>query len=491
MSKFDNITDNKSFIAVYTKNVYTVRWLNWNNEILKEELVEYMGNSSAPNAPTKEGETFTGWSHTGINITKDIDIVALFSLSSYTVKWLDWNNTELKVEAVAHGTIVTPPDDPTREGYIFTGWGTTDYTITCDKTFIAQYEEDITQKTFTVLWKDWDGTTLKTESIEYNGVATPPNNPSRKGYKFIGWDNTNYIIKNDTTFVAQYEEVISSLTPNTWTSISELPYDIEDRNTGVVLYNDEIHLLGGNLGLAQVTVKYHYKYDGTKWVRLSDLPYEFSMGSAVVYNGEIHLIGGQYSLNKHYKYDGNTWTDLGDMPFDLQLSTAIVWNNEIHAISKNSSEVGEHYKWTGSSWVRVCSIPFESYSINWPENMDLVVYNNQMHLFADDAVDGERVHLKWTGSKWEQASDLINDGIWYQEVSNVVVYNNKIRVFGKWTQKVWDGNTWEEDDISLPNYFVNNVLLVIGSELHMLGGTGNTSSTPLSTKSHYAIYEPA
>ena len=42
----------------------------------------------------------------------------------YTVTFKDWDETVLKEEQVARGQAATPPTDPVREGYVFTGWDT-------------------------------------------------------------------------------------------------------------------------------------------------------------------------------------------------------------------------------------------------------------------------------------------------------------------------------------------------------------------------------
>ena len=70
-----------------------------------------------------------------------------------------------------------------------------------------------TVEEYTVVWKDWDGTTLKTENIEYGFSATPPS-PTREGYTLTGWTasvngmQTNYIT-GEVTFTAQYEKYIT------------------------------------------------------------------------------------------------------------------------------------------------------------------------------------------------------------------------------------------------------------------------------------------
>lgn len=62
---------------------------------------------------------------------------------TYTVRFLDWDNTLLKQQTVQEGTAATPPTDPVREGYTFTGWLPTTYLdVLEDQDIVAQYTED-------------------------------------------------------------------------------------------------------------------------------------------------------------------------------------------------------------------------------------------------------------------------------------------------------------------------------------------------------------
>lgn len=61
------------------------------------------------------------------------------------------------------------------------------------------------KKTYNVVFKDYDGEILKEEMVSEGQNATAPVNPSRDGYKFIGWDNEFTNISKDTVLIAQYE----------------------------------------------------------------------------------------------------------------------------------------------------------------------------------------------------------------------------------------------------------------------------------------------
>ena len=56
----------------------------------------------------------------------------------------------------------------------------------------------------TVTFVDWDGTTLKTQLVDFGADATPPANPSRANYVFAGWDTAYTGVTEDLTVTALY-----------------------------------------------------------------------------------------------------------------------------------------------------------------------------------------------------------------------------------------------------------------------------------------------
>jgi uncharacterized repeat protein (TIGR02543 family) len=58
--------------------------------------------------------------------------------------------------------------------------------------------------TFTVTFKDWDGTVLDTQEVEPGGSATAPNDPEREGYTFKGWDEDFTNVTGNLTVTATY-----------------------------------------------------------------------------------------------------------------------------------------------------------------------------------------------------------------------------------------------------------------------------------------------
>ena len=87
------------------------------------------------------------------------------------------------------------------------------------------------------------------------------------------------------------------------------------------------------------------------WTSVSTLPYSFCYGSAVVYNNEIHILGGSNSTTKHYKYNGSSWDNLLLLDrYYLNKDTIILIDNKsnmtigssnIESISDNSIKLLE------------------------------------------------------------------------------------------------------------------------------------------------------
>ena len=141
------------------------------------------------------------WKTHTVNFTNMIYTVTYELASvSYTVTFKDWDGSVLKTQTVASGGSATPPSNPTRDGYVFTGWSGNYTNVTENRVITAQY----TIKTYTVRFLDWNGTVLDTQTINHGSNATPPPNPTRDGYTFSGWSGNYTNVTADVDIIAQY-----------------------------------------------------------------------------------------------------------------------------------------------------------------------------------------------------------------------------------------------------------------------------------------------
>lgn len=64
------------------------------------------------------------------------------------------------------------------------------------------------KETYNVTFLDYDGTILKQEEVMKNASATPPKDPYREGYEFIGWDKNFSSVYKDLTITAKYNKIL-------------------------------------------------------------------------------------------------------------------------------------------------------------------------------------------------------------------------------------------------------------------------------------------
>ena len=210
--EFTNITADLVVTAQYEINTYTVTFKDWDGTVLKTQEVQHGGDAEAPADPTRTGYTFTGWDKAFTNIMADLVVTAQYEINTYTVTFKDWDGTVLKTQEVQYGGAATAPANPTRTGYTFTGWDKAFTNIMADLVVTAQYEIN----TYTVTFKDWDGTVLKTQEVQYGGDAEAPADPTRVGYTFTGWDKEFTNITADLVVTAQYEINTYTVTFKDW-----------------------------------------------------------------------------------------------------------------------------------------------------------------------------------------------------------------------------------------------------------------------------------
>lgn len=194
--------------AQYKKlNIFNVIFKDWNGTVLKNEFVVEYGTAVAPDNPIRDSYDFAYWDKPFDNITADTIVTAIYTPKvQHTVTFKDWDGTILKTESVGHGMSASAPVIEERTGYRFIGWNNDFTCIVADMSIMAQYVQIIY---YTVTFVDWDGTLLKTESVENGMAAIAPSNPTRAGYAFTGWNPSDFTnIMADLTVTAQYEQII-------------------------------------------------------------------------------------------------------------------------------------------------------------------------------------------------------------------------------------------------------------------------------------------
>lgn len=144
----------------------------------------------------------------------------------YTVYWYNYDDTLITTTQIQLGKeIVYNGQTPTREAtqaytYEFTGWETLESDIVGTYKRKAIFEQK--DRYYNVIWQDYDGTTLATESVKYNDYTyykgTYPTRPATENSVFVidKWTGGDFTfngvcfisqITQNTTFTLTYKEV--------------------------------------------------------------------------------------------------------------------------------------------------------------------------------------------------------------------------------------------------------------------------------------------
>jgi uncharacterized repeat protein (TIGR02543 family) len=252
------------FKAIYTPILYTVNFIDDNDD----PYIELKGTKgetvAVPTPPVKQDYTFTHWQDTqssqtiqkdvhSYTITKDITFKANYSPIIYTIKFLDDNDDLRKEINASIGQSIPVPTPPDKTGYTFTSWievgGTeriensaTTYIVKRGVTFKARYNIN----TYTVAFLYENGTIRDNQTVAYNSIITVPNAPDKPYYTFVQWkevggtetiqSNTNsYVVTRSVNFKPEYLDTFDG----THIYIQENLNKVRDNLSGnYVLMND-------------------------------------------------------------------------------------------------------------------------------------------------------------------------------------------------------------------------------------------------------------
>lgn len=146
-----------------------------NVQLGQTQTVTEGGSAVAPEAPVKEGYTFLGWDYGLTNIRDNMTIKAVYVPKTFTVVYVDFNNSTIAMQTdVAYGTTLDVADPPAIEGYVFKGWKAEDGAdvscVTRSMIVTAQYDK----LSYTVTFLDAEGNVVSTQQIEHGESAEAP-----------------------------------------------------------------------------------------------------------------------------------------------------------------------------------------------------------------------------------------------------------------------------------------------------------------------------
>ena len=194
-------------------------------------------------------------------------VVEMEPLGNYSVSFVDWDNTTISIQSVIEKNAATAPAEPTRTGYTFTGWDIDFSKVSSDLTVTAQYSIN----SYTVSFKDYDGTELKTETVDYGNSATAPASLEHAGYTFTGWDTDFSNITSNLIVTAQYSLVSGMENIHIESLIKIYPNPVEDNLFIEVQDMNLIKNLGAGISIFNSNGKRIYHSHNIKTKQIIDL----------------------------------------------------------------------------------------------------------------------------------------------------------------------------------------------------------------------------
>ncbi len=168
------------------------------------------GEDAVPpiDSPSHDGYQFNRWTDY-TNISKDTDVYPVFGYNTYAVEFRDWDGTLIgDVQYIEEGKSATPPADPTRDGYTFTGWARDWNNIQQDTVITATYSDNSGDANrHTVIFYDFDGNEHSRQQVNHGEAAVAPKDPVKAGYTFLGWSPSDFTnVQGDMTIVSRFEK---------------------------------------------------------------------------------------------------------------------------------------------------------------------------------------------------------------------------------------------------------------------------------------------
>ena len=169
--------------ASFTKNRYRLTYWVDGKEHFADSL-EYSIPITPLEEPAKEGYTFSGWSEIPDSMpAKDVLITGFYAINRYKVTY-NIDSVEYHTDSINYAVPIVLIENPTKEGYTFSGWSETPKTMPANDVVINGSFAINTYKVSYMV----DGKLHHADSIVYGTPISAIDYPTKEGYTFGGWE---------------------------------------------------------------------------------------------------------------------------------------------------------------------------------------------------------------------------------------------------------------------------------------------------------------
>ena len=255
-----------------------------------------------------------------VDANGDNDLYAVWQVKTYTVKWVDDDETTLIYQKdYEYGAMPQFEGvEPTKAAdaqytYTFKGWNK-DYTeVKGNQTYVAVYEKAVNK--YTVTWKNDDGSVLRTDkNVEYGTMPNYGANPTKAAdaqytYTFKGWTPKVKTVTGDAVYTAVYEKAVNKYTV-TWKN-----------DDGSVLRTDKNVEYGTmpNYGANPTkAADAQYTYTFKSWT-----PEVETVTGDATYKATYTKEANSYTLT--YDLNGGEWTEAtNEFPYEYKATVEVI-----------------------------------------------------------------------------------------------------------------------------------------------------------------------
>ena len=180
--------ENITVKARWEINQYTIAFDTNGGSEIAPITQDYGTEITAPDKPTRKGYTFKGWDKEIPETmpAENITVKAQWEINQYTITFDTNGGSEIAPITQDYGTEITVPDNPTRKGYTFKGWDKEIPKTMPAENITVKAQWEINQ--YTITFDTNGGSEIAPITQDYGTEITAPDNPTRKGYTFKGWD---------------------------------------------------------------------------------------------------------------------------------------------------------------------------------------------------------------------------------------------------------------------------------------------------------------
>ena len=187
--------------AQWTAPTYAVT-LNTNGGTINKGNVTGYTYGVGATLPTADDMTYTGYMFKGWYDNENLtgspvtaiggtetgnkEYWAKWEINQYTITFDTNGGSEIAPITQDYGTKITTPADPTRKGYTFKGWDREIPKTMPAENMTVKAQWEINQ--YAITFDTNGGSEIAPITQDYGTAITAPDNPTRKGYTFKGWD---------------------------------------------------------------------------------------------------------------------------------------------------------------------------------------------------------------------------------------------------------------------------------------------------------------